>query len=75
MKPAHEVIADLHSRYGFERAAWVRLVLAERAWHDQTVALDGERDRDMKGAYAEVCAAREALRAMGVESPACSEEP
>ncbi len=56
-------------------AAWARLVTAERAWHDQTVALDGERDCDMKGAYAEVDAARKALRDLGVESPALSDEP
>ncbi len=58
-----------------ERGLWARLVKAERAWHDQTVALDGERDRDMKGAYAEVDAARKALRDLGVESYCFSDEP
>ncbi len=48
-----------------ERALWARLVKAEQAHHDQTVLL-GERDDDMTGAFAEVDAARQGLRDLGV---------
>ena len=50
-----------------ERAAWIRLVKAERAWHEQTEALDGVRDYDMKSAYCEVDAAGQALRDLGID--------
>lgn len=56
----------LIKRLRAERALWMRLVKAERAHHDQTDLL-GERDDDMKGAWGEVDAARQALRELGVD--------
>ena len=54
--------------------AWARLVKAERDWHDETLLCDGERSRDMKGAYGKVDAAREALRELGVDVDTLLEE-
>lgn len=58
------------SMYDFaaERAAWARLVASERAHHRQTLFLyDAERDDDMKGPWAAVVAAEEALCDLGVD--------
>ena len=77
MRPAHEVIADLHAEHSAERAAWARLVLAERACARETARFveTGERNDLVIEAEYEVTAAREALRDLGVESPALSDEP
>lgn len=63
--PKQEALAEV-ARLRAEVAAWVRLVKAERAHHDQTDLL-GERDDDMKGAWGEVDAALQALRELGVD--------
>lgn len=63
-KALREAILML-DRAAKERALWVKLVEAERAYHDQTEAI-GERTEDLKSVFGRVKGAVQALRDLGV---------